>query len=436
MSVVLCLGSDAALTTVITGASQIVTMAGPTKRRGTALNDIGIIKNGALAFRDGRILAVGSYEEVMGAAGPDPEEIELAGAVITPGLIDAHTHPVFGGNRANEFAMRAEGKTYQEIAAVGGGIRSTVAATRETSRSELGSLTGVNLIYMLRSGTTIAEAKSGYGLNLETELKILDVIEGYGHHFIPTFLGLHAVPTEFEGNKAGYVDYVINEMLPAAASKVRYVDAFIEQNYFSHEDATRLVHEARKFGLKARLHVDQLTDGGGAALAAELGCLSADHLEQTGEAGIKALAAADTWPVLLPASVFGLGLTKYPDARAMISAGLPVVLATDFNPGSSPTTSLPFVMSLACTQMKMTPAEALTACTIHAAGSLEIDSECGSLEPGKRANFVVYQAEDYREIPYWMGMETVYQTWINGKLASARSGYRTRKLASTDGDCL
>lgn len=413
------------MTTVITGASQIVTMAGPTKRRGPAMNDIGIINKGALAFRDGRILAVGSYTEVMRAAGPKAKKIKLNGHLVTPGLIDAHTHPVFGGNRANEFAMRAAGRTYQEIVAGGGGIRSTVKATRKVSGGELNDTTWLNLFYMCRCGTTVAEAKSGYGLDLETELKILEIIVNYSPLLIPTFLGLHAVPPEFEGNKSGYVDYVINEMLPAVASKVRYVDAFIEQNYFSHEDATRLVREAKRYGLKARLHVDQLTDGGGAALAAELGCLTADHLEQTGEAGIKALAASETWPVLLPASVFGLGLSRYPDARAMIDAGLPVVLATDFNPGSSPTTSLPFVMSLACTQMKLTPAEALTACTIHAAGSLEIDSHCGSLEPGKRANFVIYQAEDYREIPYWMGMETVLETWIDGEPAFDRYRLRT-----------
>lgn len=273
---------------------------------------------------------------------------------------------------------------------------------------------------MLANGTTTAEAKSGYGLNLESELALLHAIRDVGEETllrtVPTFLGLHAVPPEF-GNADAYTDDVIANILPEAAKVARFADAFVEQGYFGVEQVRRYGYAAKSLGLELRLHVDQLTAGGGAQFAADLGAKTADHLEQTGREGIATLARRGVMPVLLPASVHCLGKKKYPDARAMIDAGLPVVLATDFNPGSSPTPSMPFVMNLACTQMGMTPAEAIVASTINAAYSLNLGDRVGSIEVGKSADFVVFDVDDPAEIAYWVGAPIVHKVYARGRLA-------------------
>jgi imidazolonepropionase len=366
---------------------------------------------------DGRLLAVGSRDEILAMS--HDHVIDVGDRLVTPGLVDAHAHPVFAGNRALEFERRCSGATYEEIAASGGGIRSTVAATRAATEEELFRCGQRFARWFLASGTTTLEAKSGYGLTIADELKILRVIRRLNQEapleYVPTLLGAHAVPHEF-GGSAEFAQHVIDEMIPQVAAEglAEYVDAFCEMGYFDVETTWAVLTAGREHGLGIRLHADQLSCGGGAELAAELGAVTADHLEQTGTPGIMALAKAGVQPVLLPGSVYALGKHKYPAAREMNAAGLAVVLATDFNPGSSPVPSLPMVMSLACTQMEMTPHEALTATTINAAYSLGRGHDRGSLEPGKRADFVVFDADDPREIPYWVGADLVCETWIGG----------------------
>ncbi len=397
--------------TAVRNCGQLVTLAGPERPRvGSEMSTLAVLTNAALIIDE-----YGTIEWV----GPDAESpradqaIDAGGKLVTPGFVDAHTHAIFGGNRANEFEMRAKGATYQEIKEAGGGIMSSVRATREATFDQLLVSAQERLQWMLASGTTTLEIKSGYGLNLESEKKMLQIAGNLGpQRIVKTFLGAHAVPPE-SGSKGEYLESVI-AMLPEIELLAEFCDIFVESGYFEPDDARRLFASTK---LKPRLHVDQFTNNGGAKLAAELGAKTADHLEQTDTDGISALRHGGVIPVLLPASVYCLGLSKYPDARLMIEEGLPVVLATDFNPGSSPTPSLPFVMSLACTQMRMTPAEALTACTINAAYALDRGDQVGSLEPGKRADFVIHDAQDYREIAYWAGRNTAKQVFINGKLA-------------------
>ncbi|MBA2434576.1 MAG: imidazolonepropionase [Verrucomicrobiota bacterium] len=409
-------------------ASQLVTLAGPKRPRvGAELSALGIIEDGGMLVRDGVIVATGSSDQIARDLPNDIEVIEAHGRVVLPGFVDAHAHPVFGGTRVDEFEMRARGATYEEIAASGGGIRSTVRKTRAASEAELLAQAQKRVQWFLRSGTTTMEAKSGYGLSLEEELKILRVIrqlnETSALEFVPTFLGAHAIPEEFADAPEQYVTLVIDEMLPTVAEQglAEYCDIFCERGYFDLADSEKILKAAQSHGLRLRMHVDQLTNSGGAFLAARIGAATADHLEQTNEAEIAALAEAGVQPVLLPASVYALGKTRYPKARAMIDAGLAVVLGTDFNPGSSPTPSIPMVLSLACTQMKMTPAEGITASTINAAYSLNRGERIGSLEAGKAGNFTVFDCADYREIAYWFGTPLVHSVYVEGEcVCSAR----------------
>jgi imidazolonepropionase len=373
------------------------------------MRELAIIPDGAMLVRSGRIVAVGPRPEVEPLAGNNADVVDAGGRVVAPGFVDAHTHLIFGGNRANEFEMRCEGMTYQQISEQGGGIRSTVRSTRAASEAELVAIGKKHADWFLRGGTTTIEAKSGYGLSTEQELKILRAIRAVGEQTplrcLPTFLGAHEVPEEFLGNTRGYVDLVVNDMIPRVSDRklAKYCDIFCEPKTFPVAEAREILSAAKALGFGIRAHADQFTCSGAAQLAAELGAKTADHLEQSDSASIAALKAAGVQPVLLPGSVYAIGSQKYAPARAMIEAGLGVVIATDFNPGSSPTCSMAMVMSLACTQMKMTPAEALTAATINAACSLDLQHEIGSLEAGKVADFLIHEAEDYREIPYWFG---------------------------------
>jgi imidazolonepropionase len=395
---------------LVLGASQLVTLAGPARPRvGAEMRELAIIPDGAMLVRSGRIVAVGPRPEVEPLAGNNADVVDAGGRVVAPGFVDAHTHLIFGGNRANEFEMRCEGMTYQQISEQGGGIRSTVRSTRAASEAELVAIGKKHADWFLRGGTTTIEAKSGYGLSTEQELKILRAIRAVGEQTplrcLPTFLGAHEVPEEFLGNTRGYVDLVVNDMIPRVSDRklAKYCDIFCEPKTFPVAEAREILSAAKALGFGIRAHADQFTCSGAAQLAAELGAKTADHLEQSDSASIAALKAAGVQPVLLPGSVYAIGSQKYAPARAMIEAGLGVVIATDFNPGSSPTCSMAMVMSLACTQMKMTPAEALTAATINAACSLDLQHEIGSLEAGKVADFLIHEAEDYREIPYWFG---------------------------------
>jgi imidazolonepropionase len=399
-------------TFAVVNCSELVTLAGPARPRvrGEML-ELGVIRDGAMIVRDGVITYAGPRREMDLPA----EIIDAGNKVVMPGFVDAHTHPVFAGNRADEFEKRASGATYQEIAAAGGGIRSTVRKTRAASEDELLAAASRYTQWFLRGGTTTIEAKSGYGLTLDDELKLLRVIARMGPiRAIPTFLGAHEIPDEYRGRRQEYVRLVIDEMLPAARKLAVYCDIFCEPHVFPVGDARRILGAAKEHGLKLRMHVDQLEDSGGAQLAAELGAVTADHLEHTGAAGIEALREAGVQPVLLPGSVYALGSKRYPDARAMIEAGLAVVLATDFNPGSSPTPSMRMMLSLASTQMKLTPAESITAATINAAYSLQRGGEIGSLEPGKRADFVIHDCRDYRELAYFFGVQSAQSVYIGG----------------------
>jgi len=401
-----------------------VTLAGARRpRTGGDLRQLTILEDGALFVRGECLEAVGRRREIESLITSDCEVVDAEKRVVMPGFVDAHTHPVFAGIRANEFEQRASGATYREIAARGGGIRTTVRATRNASQNDLVKIGKRYADWFLRTGTTTIEAKSGYGLTLEDELKILRAIKQLDDEtplrYVPTFLGAHDIPTEYQSRRQTYVNLVINEMLPRVAQEklAEYCDVFCEEGVFTSDESWEILSAARCHGLGLRVHADQLSLSGGAKLAAELNCATADHLEHTDATGIVALKAAKVQPVLLPGSVYALGSPDYPAAREMIDAGLAVVLATDFNPGSSPVPSMTMILSLACTQMKMTPAEAISASTINAAYSLGRGDEIGSLEKGKRADFVIHDASDYRELPYFFGIEHPWRVYASGKLA-------------------
>ncbi len=405
-----------------------MTLAGPGRARvGAEMRELSVVEDGAMLVRGGRVERVGTRAEVEPHAGADASVLDAGGRVVLPGFVDAHAHPVFAGNRADEFERRAEGQTYQEIAAAGGGIRSTVRRTRAATEDQLVASARGREEWFLRTGTTTVEAKSGYGLSVEDELKMLRVVRrldgGGALRYVPTFLGAHEVPDEFRGRRGEYVDLVVGEMLPRVAAEglAEFCDVFCEERVFTTDESRRILTEARARGLGLRVHADQLSLSGGAKLAAELRAETADHLEHTDAEGIRALKAAGVQPVLLPGSVYALGSRQYPAARAMIDAGLAVVLATDFNPGSSPTPSMTMILSLASTHLKMTPAEAVTAATVNAAYSLRRGAEAGTLEPGKRADFVVHDCEDYRELAYFFGVEHAHATYVGGREVYARA---------------
>ncbi len=411
----------------IVNCAQLVTLSGPARpRTGAEMRELGMVENGALLIRDGRIEAVGGREEIERRLSANDTVLDAQGRIALPGFVDAHTHPVFAGTRCAEFELRSQGATYEEIAAAGGGILETVRQTRRATGDELFEAALRRQQWFLRNGTTTVEAKSGYGLALDDELKILRVIRRLNERgpvrWVPTFLGAHAVPEEFRDNRRAYVELVCEVMLPAVASEhlARYCDAFCEPSAFSIDETRTVLRRAASLGLGLRVHADQLTCSGAAELAASLGAATADHLEQTSDAGIAQLRAAGVQPVLLPASVYALGRTRYPRARDMIEAGLAIVLATDFNPGSAPTPSIPMVLSLACTQMHLTPAEAITAATINAAWSVGLGHETGSLEPGKRADVLVADCADYRKLPYFFGVEHAWVVVAGGEVAFRR----------------
>ncbi len=411
----------------VVNCGELVTLAGPARPRvREELKQLAIVRDGVLLIRDGTIEGAGTGSDWQSKIGGDYDVIDAGGRVVMPGFVDAHTHPVFGGNRVDEYEQRASGATYQQIAAAGGGIRSTVRKTRAATEEELFKSAQRRSEWFLRNGTTTIEAKSGYGLSLEAELKMLRVIRRLNEagplQYVPTFLGAHEVPDEYSGRTDDYVQTVVHEMLPEVAEQklAEYCDVFCEPGIFDSGASMRILNAARALHLGIRVHADQLSLSGGAELAAAMGANTADHLEHTDEAGIQALNRAAVQPVALPGSVYALGSKKFAAARAMIDAGLGIVLATDFNPGSSPTPSMPFVLSLASTQMRMTPAEAVTAATVNAAYSLGRGGEIGSLKPGKQADFVIHDCDDYREIAYFTGIEPAFATYIRGERVYSR----------------
>jgi imidazolonepropionase len=409
-------------TLAVLHASQLVTLAGPRRPRvGVELCDLSVIPDGGMLVRDGSIVATGPSDVIEKQMSGDAEVVDATDRVVLPGFVDAHAHPVFAGNRVDEFEMRVRGATYEQIAADGGGIRSTVRKTRAATEDQLLAQAIKHAEWFVRCGTTTIEAKSGYGLSVEDEIKILRVVRRLNREtpveFVPTFLGAHAIPEDFQPTPDRYVSLVIDEMLPRIADErlAEFCDVFCERGYFDIETSRKILSAAKERGMGIRMHADQLTNGGGAELAAELGAVTADHLEQTEAPGIAAMKRVGVQPVLLPGSVYSLGKTRYPRAREMIEAGLAVVIATDFNPGSSPTPSMQMVLSLAATQMKMTPAEGVTAATINAAYSLNRGNTMGSLEAGKRANFAVFNCEDYRELAYYFGVPQTHSVYVRGE---------------------
>jgi imidazolonepropionase len=421
---------------LITHASQMVTLSGPARARvGDEMRKLGIIEDGALLVRDGHVAAVGASSEIEPLAAKDALRIDASRRVVMPGFVDAHTHPVFAGTREDEYEMRAAGLSYKDIAERGGGIRSTVRKTRAASEQELFEAALPRVGWLLEHGTTLIEAKSGYGLTLEDEMKILRVIARLSSEtpleLVPTFLGAHEIPDEHrsasgEGaTREDYLKLVIDEMLPRVAAEhlARYCDIFCESHVFTVDESRRVLGRAKELGLGIRLHADQLSLSGGGELAAELEAATADHLEWIDERGIEALVRARVVAVLVPGAVFNLGLTRYAPARKMIEAGLAVAVATDFNPGSSPTPSMQMALSIACTQMRMTPAEAVTAATINAAYSLDCGSRVGSLEAGKQADIVLYDCADYRQIPYFFGVNHAAVVIKRGRVLIDRRVY-------------
>jgi imidazolonepropionase len=411
----------------IVNIGQLVTLAGPARPRvGSELRELGIIPNAALLIEDGRIAAAASYSDLKSKIPLDAIVVDAQGRCVTPSFVDAHTHLVFAGNRAAEFEMRIAGASYQQIAAAGGGILNTVRATRAASEEELLTESRRHRDWMLRFGTTTAEAKSGYGLERATELRMLRVmarLDAEGPvRIVPTLLAAHTLPPEFAGRRAEYVRWIAEELIPEVATLklARFCDVFCDDHAFTVEEARIVLTAARGHGMALRLHAEQFRPGTGAALAAELHARTADHLETATTETLDALRAAEVQPVVLPGSVFALARTAYPSARAMVERGLGLVLATDFNPGSSPIPSMPFIISLACLHMALTPAEALTAVTVNAAWSLDLGHCAGSLEVGKQADLLIHEFADYREIAYFIATPALPRIFIAGEEVTPR----------------
>jgi imidazolonepropionase len=380
--------------------------------RGADLGSVDVVADAYVLCERGKVAAVGRMRDL---SSPDAEVEELDGRGLSaiPGLVDCHTHACFAGDRVEEFSMRAAGATYEELHTAGGGILSTVRATRAAGESGLAAALELHVSWMLRSGTTTFEAKSGYGLDGDTELAQLRTVAGAGG--VPTFLGAHTLPPEFadEGH-AAYVAFLVADVLPEAAHVAEAADVFVERGAFGVEDARHYLVACGDAGLALRLHGDQFTESGAIPLAVELGARSVDHLESTGELGIAALAASDVTGVLLPASALFLG-RPMPPARALVDAGAAIALATDFNPGSAFCESLPLVCSLACTQLRLSPEEALAACTVNAAHVLDRADRKGRIAPGFDADLVLLAADDWRHLAYHLGGPVVHSVVRAGR---------------------
>ena len=398
-------------TLLFSNTSQIVTS--------TSTAHDAVLERTAVLVDGGRIAALGSAAELHATA-PHAEVIDGKGGVITPGFVDSHTHAVFGGWRAAEYALRSRGVPYMEIARRGGGINASVRDVRALSEDELVELARGRIREMMRLGTTTLEIKSGYGLEPEAELKQLRVVRRLQAELpipiVPTFLGAHEFPSEYREQRDRYVDQIVDEMIPAVAREqlARFCDVFMEPGVFTAAQTRRVLEAGRTHGLSPKLHADELENSGGAELAAELGAASADHLGAISEAGITALAHSRTVATLLPTTLLFLGKTRYAPARALMDAGVTVALATDFNPGSSPTPSMPLVLTVACSQMGMDPLEAIVAATAGGARALQLDDGTGTIAPGAPADLILWDLADYREIPYRFGNAPIRAVWSRG----------------------
>ncbi|MGM9919669.1 MAG: imidazolonepropionase [Bhargavaea sp.] len=405
-------------------AAQLVTVGGSKgPRTGADMSELGLIEDGSVWIEDGEIKAVGTTSELEARFGEWEEEAdvyEATGRLVTPGLIDPHTHFVYGGSREKEFEMRLEGASYMDIMNAGGGIHATTRMTREATEEELYRQAELRLNSFLRHGVTTVEGKSGYGMELETELKQLGVMkqlnEQHPVDVVSTFMGAHAVPQEFKGREDEFVGLIIDEMIPAVAAEKLAVfnDVFCEVGVYTPEQSRRILEAGKRHGLKPKIHADEIEPYGGAELAAEVGAISAEHLLKASDKGIRRMAEAGVIACLLPATALYLR-EEAARGREMIDAGVPVTISTDCNPGSSPTTSMPLVMNLACIAMRMTPAEALVAATINAACAIGVQDKAGSIEPGKQADFVIWNVRNYQELQYLFGVNHVHAVWKKGR---------------------
>ncbi len=404
-------------------AAQVVTCAGPDRaRKGSEMREAGILKSAAVAVSGGRIAAIGAARDLEPGFA-DAEIIDCRGGVLTPGLVDSHTHAVFGKPRFEEQEMRAEGHDYMEIAARGGGIHASVRDLRERSEDELYDLAVSRLRSLASYGTTTVEIKSGYGLSVADEMKSLRVIgrlaASMPMRIIPTWLGAHEIPHEYrssDARRSEFLDLIVNDMLPKVKEQgiARFADVFCEPGVFTPEEARRILEASSKAGLGLKMHADELEPCGASELAASLGATSADHLAAISPMGIGALAKSGTVATLLPGTMIFLGKPKQAPARALIQAGAAVALATDFNPGTSPTLNFPLMLTLGVSQLRMTVAEVLTAATVNGAAALGLAYETGQIAPGFAADLALFQITDVRELPYWYGARLCVGTWKAG----------------------
>jgi imidazolonepropionase len=413
---------------LITGCSELLTLRGPVPRRGRELRELGLIEDGALLVRDDRIVAVGKQSKVERLPqARRAEKLDLGRRVVLPGFVDSHTHLIFPTSRADEYEQRIAGKTYEEIARTGGGIRATVRAVRSASEKTLSNLARARLREFAAHGTTTVEAKSGYGLDWKNELKILSSLHQLHQDqpldIVPTFLGAHIVPPEFRKRPQAFIDLLVRAWIPAVATAglAAFCDVFCDRGAFTVPQARRILLAARACGLVPRIHAEQFARTGAAQLAVEVEAASADHLDRISRGDIRTLAASNVVCTLLPGCSFHLAESHYPPARQLVDAGAIVALATDFNPGTSPTLSMPMILSLACAKLQMTPAEALAAATINPAYSLRQHGRVGSLEVGKYADLAVFDVADYREIPYYFGVNLCKMTIKRGVIIPSRS---------------
>jgi imidazolonepropionase len=398
---------------------QLVTVAANGKpfKAGKEMRELTVLENAAVLIENGIIQRIGSTQELSSHS--DVDVLDAGNRVALPGFVDSHTHTVFAGSREHEFAMRSDGKSYQEIAKAGGGILSTMNATRAATKKELLRSAERRLNEMMKYGTTTVEIKSGYGLNMETETKIMDVIHDLRRdHFmtiVPTFLGAHTFPPEFAEDKNGYVELITNKMLPHIGGRqlATFCDVFCDEGYFDTHQTEQILLEAKRFGLIPKVHTDQFSAIGGTELGVHLNAISVDHLEHLTSSGINALKKSSTIATILPGASFFLN-HPYAPARSIIEANVPLSIATDFNPGSSMAFSMPMMMTIACTQMRMTPEEAITSVTLNGAAALGLSDEIGSIEVGKQADIVIYDVPNYSYIPYHYGINHVWKVVKNG----------------------
>jgi imidazolonepropionase len=414
-------------TILVRGARQLLTLRGPAgPRRGAALRDLGLIEDGAVLIRHGLVQEVGSTRRIENLApARGALEIDATGRVVMPGFVDSHTHLVSGPPRLDDYEMRIAGKDYHQIAEAGGGILYSMKAVRTTPSTSLERRARKLIDNFVRHGTTTLEAKSGYGLDKTGELKSLRVLRrlnGKPLDLEATYLGAHVVPPEFEGRAEEYIDWICGEVMPKIRRLrlARFADVYCDQGAFRLHEARRYLEAAREIGFALKIHADQFSHSGAARMAVELGAISADHLEHADKDDVAILAQSSTVATLLPGSVFHLGLNRYPPARTLIDHGAAVAIATDYNPGSSPTCSMPMILSLACTQMRMTPAEAISAATINGAYALGCAGRVGSLEIGKQADLIMLDVPDYREIPYYFGVNLIAMTVKRGSILYER----------------